>query len=52
MIIPVIFLEGSSLRDKRWSFVCNDPLATGSAIEKLAGHKHSITDIIKITTFA
>ena len=46
LTLPVIFLKGS-----RWFFVCNDQLATCSAIEKLAGHKPSITDIINITTF-
>ena len=51
LTLPVVFLKGSSLRDKRWLFVCNDQLATCSAIEKLAGHKPSITDIINITTF-
>ena len=51
LTLPVVFLQGSSLRDKRWFFVCNDQLATCSAIEKLAGHKPSITDIINITTF-
>ena len=50
LTLPVVFLQGSSLRDKRWFFVCNDQLATCSAIEKLAGHKPSITDIINITT--
>ena len=51
LTLPVVFLKGSSLPDKRWFFVCNDQLATCSAIEKLAGHKPSITDIINITTF-
>ena len=51
LTLPVVFLQGSSLRDKRWFFVCNDQLATCSDIEKLAGHKPSITDIINITTF-